>query len=311
MLRSALTSIAAMLGTLLATSFVVFGGLYLSPGGPLNYLTGGRSASPEQVALIKRQYHLDDSFLQRYTSFLGDLLHGHLGTSLVFRQPVSDVLGPRLKVTALLLALALVLVLLTGLTLGIVAALRGGRTEQGMVVLSAAGLATPAFVSAIVLIALFAVQLGWFPVFGAGKGFGDRLYHLVLPAIALALSGQALVARVTRSAVKEEAGREHVETARARGLPNRVVIRRHVLRNALIPIVTVGGITVASLLTGSVIVEQAFGLGGIGSLLITSIQAKDYAVVQIVALILVGTFVVVNTLIDLLYVAIDPRVRAQ
>ena len=165
-------------------------------------------------------------------------------------------------------------------------------------------------VLSVVLIALFAVELGWFPVFGAGQGLADRLYHLVLPAIALALSGQALVARVTRAAVKEEAVREHVETARGRGLPDRVVLRRHVLRNALIPITTVGGVTVAALLTGSVIVEKAFGLGGLGSLLITSIQAKDYAVVQIIALVFVGTFVVVNTLIDLLYVAIDPRVRA-
>lgn len=310
MLRSVLTRVAGMAGTLGATSLVVFAGLYLSPGGPLSYLTGGRSASPEQVARIKAQYHLDDSFLERYRSFLGDLLSGDLGTSLVFRQPVSEILGPRLQVTALLLLLALVIVVLTGVSFGLVAALRGGATEKSVVVLSAAGLATPAFVSAIVLIAVFAVQLGWFPVFGAGVGLPDRLYHLVLPAIALALSGQALVARVTRTAVKEEAGREHVETARGRGLPDRVVVRRHILRNSLIPITTVGGVTVASLLTGSVIVEKAFGLGGLGSLLITSIQAKDYAVVQIIALVFVATFVVVNTLIDVLYAAIDPRVRA-
>ena len=309
MVRYALTRLAGLVGTLLVTSFVIFGGLYLSPGGPLNSLLGGRSASPEQIAAVKLEYKLDQPFLERYTSFLGDLVRGDLGTSLVNRQPVSELLGPRIGVTLFLLVFALVLVLLVGVALGTLGGLRGGRLDSAVVIASSVGLATPAFVAAIILIALFAVQLGWFPVFGAGNGFLDRLWHLTLPAVALAASGQALVARVTRASVREEAAREHVETARSRGIPEREIIRRHVLRNALIPITTVGGITVAGLLAGGVVVENAFGLGGLGSLLVTSIQAKDYAVVQIIALLFVATFVIVNTVVDLTYVAIDPRVR--
>ncbi len=309
MLRYAATRIAGLVGTLLVTSFVVFGGLDLSPGGPLNTLLGGRTASPEQVKAVTELYDLDQPFLERYASFLGDLVRGDLGTSLVFRQPVADLLAPRIGVTVVLIVFALVLVVLLGVALGLLGGLRGGRVDSAVVVLSSVGLATPAFVAAILLIALFAVQLGWFPVFGAGEGFFDRLWHLTLPAIAMAASGQALVARVTRASVREEARREHVETARSRGIPERDIIRRHVLRNALIPIATVGGVTVAGLLAGAVVVENAFGLGGLGSLLVSSIQAKDYAVVQIIALLFVATFVVVNTLVDLLYVAIDPRVR--
>lgn len=309
MVRYAVTRVLGLLGTLLATSFVIFGGLYLSPGGPLNYLLGGRSASPEQVAAVRKEYNLDQPFFERYAAFLGDLVQGDLGTSLVFRQPVSSLLAPRIGVTLFLIVFALILVLMVGVALGTIGGLRGGKLDTAVVIASSVGLATPAFVAAIILIAVFAVELGWFPVFGAGEGFLDRLWHLFLPAVALAASGQALVSRVTRASVREEAAREHVETARSRGIPEREIIRRHVLRNALIPITTVGGITVAGLLAGGVVVENAFGLGGLGSLLVTSIQAKDYAVVQIIALVFVATFVIVNTLVDLAYVAIDPRVR--
>lgn len=300
-----------MVATLLATSLLVFGGLYLSPGGPLAYLTGGRTASPEQVAALVEQYGLDDPFLTRYAEFIGRLAHGDLGESVLFRAPVVEILPARLMITAQLVGMALLIILIVGLALGTAAALRGGRLDRLVMTVSSVGLATPVFVAAIVLVALLAVRFPVFPVFGAGSGFVDRIYHLILPAIALAIPGQALVARVTRAAVREEAGREHVEMARSRGLPGHTVIRRHILRNAMMPVTTVAGVTVAGLLASSVLVEQAFGLGGIGSLLVTSIQAKDYAVVQIIALLMVGTFVVVNTVIDLLYLVLDPRVRSR
>ena len=151
----------------------------------------------------------------------------------------------------------------------------------------------------------------WFPVFGAGRGILGRLHHLTLPAIALALSSCAYVARVSRAAIKDELRREHVETAESRGLSSRVVIRRHVFRNALIPITTVAGLTIASLVGGTVVVETAFALNGLGSYLVLAVQQKDFAVVQAIVLILVFVFVVVNTIVDLLYAAIDPRVRAS
>jgi len=156
---------------------------------------------------------------------------------------------------------------------------------------------------------VFTLTLHWFPAIGAGSGFTDRLWHLTMPAVALALAGTAYVARLTRSATNEELGREHVDTARGRGVPEPLIIRRHVLRNALIPITTVAGLTVAGLIAGSVVVENAFALNGLGSYLVTSVEQKDFPVVQAIALLLVAAFVVVNTIVDALYGLIDPRVR--
>ena len=174
--------------------------------------------------------------------------------------------------------------------------------------MSAVTAAIPAFVAAIVLILVFAVDLGWFPAFGNGEGFLDSVWHLTLPAIALAISALAIVARVTRAAIREEVGREHVQTAVSRGVPRRQIIRRHVMRNAAIPITTVSGLTIASLIAVAAVVEIAFSLNGLGSYLVQSAQSKDLAVVQGISLLLVTAFVVVNTLVDLLYATLDPRV---
>ncbi len=309
MLRYVASRLVALIGTLLVTSFVVFGGLYISPGGPIAYLTGGRSVTPEQLAAIREQYRLDEPFIARYGAWLGDLLQGELGQSLVFRQDVWTLLSPRLGTTIGLVIYASALIVVGGMVFGTIAALRGGVADRLIVTTMTAGLATPAFVSAIVLITVFSVQLGWFPVFGRGEGFVDSVWHLTLPAVALAFSGTALVARVTRAAVRGERGREHVQTARSRGLPERQILRRHVLRNAFIPITTVGGLTFGGLIAGSVIVETAFGLDGISAFLVASVNAKDYSVVQAICMILVTAFVLINTLVDALYVAIDPRVR--
>jgi peptide/nickel transport system permease protein len=294
--------------TLVISSFVVFGSLYLAPGSPIGYLTGGRSLSPATIASIKAQYHLNDPFLTRYWDWLTGALHGDFGQSIVFRQAVGPLISARIETTILLVAMAAAMILVVGIAAGALAALRGGIADSGVLLAGSIGIAVPSFVAAIVLISVFAVNLGWFPVFGAGNGLIDRLWHLTLPAIALALSSTAFVARVTRTTMREELAREHVETARVRGIPERLVVRRHVFRNALIPISTVGGLTVASLIAGSVVVEQAFGLSGIGQFLIQSVNAKDFAVVQAIALILVVSFVVVNTLVDIAYRLIDPRV---
>jgi peptide/nickel transport system permease protein len=294
--------------TLLVSSFVVFGSLYVAPGSPIGYLTGGRSLPPATIASIKAQYHLNDPFLTRYWDWLSGALHGNFGDSIVFRQPVGPLISARIPTTVMLVAMAAIIILVVGIAAGAFAALRGGRSDSGVLLIGSVGIAVPSFVAAIVLISVFAVNLGWFPVFGAGSGFVNRLWHLTLPAIALALSATAFVARVTRTTMREELAREHVETARTRGIPERLVVRRHVFRNALIPITTVGGLTVASLIAGSVVVEQAFGLSGIGQFLIQSVNAKDFAAVQAISLILVVAFVLVNTAVDITYALIDPRV---
>lgn len=299
----------SLLLVLFVTSFVVFGMLYLAPGSPLSFVLGPRGGTPEQIARVTEQYHLDDPFLVRYFAWIGDLFTGDLGDSVVYRQPVADLMDGRIGTTVALIALATIIIAVFGIGLGLVASLRGGWADQVVTSLATLGLATPAFVVGVALISVFAVGLGWFPTNGSGDGGFDTMFHLALPAIALAVASAAYLTRITRAAVLEEEGREHVQTAVARGLRSGTIIRRHVLRNALIPITTVLGLTVATLIAGAVVVENVFALDGLGSLLIRAILQRDFAVVQAVILVLVVGFVVINAIVDFLYTIIDPRIQ--
>jgi len=307
--------VAKKLGTLVLTVFaaslLVFFSRSLVPGDPVSFLLRGRKPSPEAVAEITKQFGLDKPMWQQYLNWVGHLFQGDLGRSLQFRQDVTTVLADRLPVTLGLVVMAGAMIAILGLAAGIVAALNRGKTADRAILISMTGLgAIPSFVGAIVLIAVFAVQLGWFPSFGSGDGFVDGIYHLVLPSIALALAFVALVARVTRSSMLDQLEREHVEVATSRGLTRSRVVFRHVLRNAIGPILTVSGVLVAGLLVASSIVEQAFGLAGIGSLLVQSVDRLDFPVVQAIVLLIVIIFVLVNTVVDLLAPLIDPRVAA-
>ena len=204
---------------------------------------------------------------------------------------------------------AAVLIVLIGIGLGLLGGLKPGWIDSSILVISSMAAAVPAFVAAIVLMAVFAVSLGWFPTIGVGEGFVGHVKHLTLPAVALALSSVAVVARVTRTAIREEVAREHVQTAISRGIPQHLVVTRHVLRNAAIPITTVTGVTIASLIAISSVVETSFGLNGLGQYLVKSAQGKDIAVVQGISLVLVVAFVVVNLVVDTMYAVLDPRVE--
>lgn len=297
--------------TIAAASFLIFSGLYLAPGDPISFLIGGRPSTPEMRAALAAQYHLDDPFLQRYVQWLGDALTGNLGESIVRRRPVMDLLVASLPTTVILVSMTVLLVVIIGVLLGGIAAFKRGPIDDGILTAMTVSLATPVFVSAILLISIFAVGLGWFPVFGPGTDFLDRLHHLVLPAIALTVAWWPVVGETARASMREELGREHVETARSRGLSPSYIVRKHVVRNAAIPISTVVGLSFAGLVAGTAIVESAFQLNGLGSLLITSVTGRDFPVAQAVALILVTVFAVTNVLVDLLYAALDPRVRAS
>jgi peptide/nickel transport system permease protein len=303
-----LRRLAMLVVALLVSSFVIFAGLQLAPGDPLAALSGGRSLSPETLATLRAQYHLDDPFLVQYWHWLIGALQGDLGQSIAQRQDVSSIISERIGVTAELVLLAALMILAAGIGLGILAGLRRGAVDTGVLIATSVLAAIPSFVAAILLLSVFAVNLGWFPAIGAGEGFGDRLWHLVLPAVALAASALAIVARVTRVSVREELEREHVHTAVSRGIPWRLVVRRHVLRNAAIPIATVSGLTITSLIALSAVVERAFGINGIGATLVQAAASKDLALVQGIALVLVTAFVIGNTLVDLLYALLDPRV---
>lgn len=297
--------------TLVVASVAVYGALAVAPGDPATLLVGGSRPSSEVLEQVRAQYHLDDPFLTQYGHWLSGILTGDLGESMVFRDSVGHLLATRLWNTVLLVAYAAVLILAIGVGLGIAAALRGGRTSTVVTVGTTVAMGAPTFVMAILLIWLFSTQLSWFPVYGAGDGLVDKLWHLTLPAVALACTYVAYVSRITRAAVTAELRSEHVDTARSRGIPYWTMVRRHVLLNASAPILAVSGVTVAGLLAGTAVAERAFGVNGIGSLLIDSASKQDLAVVQAIAMLMVAAFVVVNTLVDIVNVVLDPRLAER
>jgi peptide/nickel transport system permease protein len=298
---------------LLATSFVIFSLLTLTPGSPETALAGGRHLDAATLQALRARYHLDAPFMTQYVGWLWRALHGDFGDSISQQATVASTVGPRLVPTLQLVSLAVAIVLVLGVGAGVLAAVRRGGVDR---LLSGAALvasAVPSFVVALLLISIFGVDLGWFPVIGIGgdsSTFGwDRLHHLILPSIALAIAAVALVMRTTRSGMIRALGSEFVDTMRSRGLPESTVIGRYALRHAALPVVTITGLVAGYMLAGAVIVEYAFGLNGIGALLVTAVQQKDFALVQAIGLLLVVAFLAINLVVDLLYGVIDPRVR--
>ncbi|CAN5389100.1 ABC transporter permease [soil metagenome] len=309
--RRIASKLGALVLTLFLVSLLVFFSRFVVPGDPLSFLLRGRKPSPESIILVTQQYGLNLPPWQQYTNWIAGILHGDFGRSLQFRQDVTTVIGERLPVTLGLVVMAGTMIAVFGVLAGVVAAINKGKVADRaiLIVLTVFG-AIPSFVGSILLIAIFAVGLGWFPTYGSGSGVLDTAYHLVLPSVALAVVFVVLVGKVTRSAMVEQIDLEHVEVATSRGLTRGAVIRRHVLRNSLGPILTVGGLLVAGLLVASTIVESAFGIAGLGSLLVQSVDRLDFPVVQAIVLLVVAAFVTVNAAIELFEPLIDPRAAA-
>lgn len=309
----ALRRLGAMGLTIVVSSFVIFAGMYAAPGDPVSFLVGNpENLTPDRIAAVRAQYHLDEPLWTQYWTWAKGALQGDFGRSMYYQQPVSDLLSTRLPNTLTLVALATVLIVVFGVGLGMLSALRRGTAVDSAVT----GVTTfvnsvPNFVVALVLVSVFAVQLRWFPVSGDGTGFGGRVYHLTLPAIALALGSLALISRVTRQTMVEQQSLDHVEAARSYGLATRTIVWRHVLRNSLGPVVTMCGLVVASLLAGTVVIESVFGLSGVGGLLVDAINQHDFPVVQAILLYMVVAYMVVTVLVDLAYPLLDARVLAR
>jgi peptide/nickel transport system permease protein len=298
--------VGSRLFTLVAASFLIFAGLSAAPGNPVSEIVGAH-ASLAARAQVSRELGLDQPFLERYWHWLTGAIHGNFGTSIIYRSSVSSLLSGRITTTLELVAYSAVLIIVAGLALGIV----GGAVRRLALPIAAVTgffLGVPQFVASEVLVALLAVKFNIFPVQGEGVGFTDQLYHLTLPAIALAIGWVGYVAQITTAAVEEESRRDHVVTAIGRGISPARIFRRHVFRNAAIPMITVSGLTLAALFTGAIVVETAFNVPGIGSLLIQSVSSKDYNVVQAISLILVVAFIVATSLIDILQRLLDPRI---
>ena len=309
--RLLLGRLGGLATTLLLSSVLIFGSLYLAPGSPEDVLFGTRQPSPAARAAVAHQLHLDEPLPVRYWDWLTGVLHGDLGTSMVTQQTVASRVGAGLGTTVLLVALALLFVLAVGLLLGAAAALRPGPVDAAASAATSVTVTIPPFVASTILISVFAVRLGWFPSSGIGSGFGGRIHGLILPAFALAVMNCGFLARITRNALLDQLGREHVQTAVARGLPRRVVMRDHVLRNAIPPIATAVALLTSGMFASTLIVETAFAVPGIGQLTISAVAQKDFPVVQAVSLLLVGAFVVCNALSDLIQALVDPRLRTS
>ncbi|MER6526297.1 ABC transporter permease [Streptomyces sp. NPDC001508] len=296
--------------TLLVASVLIYSTLRLVPGDPVLALAGGRRLNEAQIAALRHGYGLDQGFAQGYLAWMADAFHFDFGRSLVYQTSVTSLITSRLSVSGLLILYAALLATVFGLGVGLLSAVKGGVVNRAASVLASVTTATPTFLAAIGLLTLFSVNLGWFPATGAGTGLSDRLWHLTLPAVAMAVAVFGVLARLANVAFAEELSREHVEVARSRGIGGGAVIARHVVRNALPPLLTVIGLLVATLFVGTAVVETAFGLDGVGSLLVKAVNRRDFPVVQGIALIAVGLFVVVNTLVDLVTPFVDPRVTS-
>jgi peptide/nickel transport system permease protein len=308
--RFLLGRLLVLVPLLLLISLGVFSLLQLAPSTPERVLLGGRPATPEVLDAIRERYHLDDPFLIQYGRWLLGVIQLDFGTSIRAAEPVLPMIIRRLDITLFLGAFGFLIALVVGLLMGIVAALRRGTVlDRLLVAVSVMGVSAPAFASGILLLYLFGVVLDFFPVFGAGRGFVDRLWHLTLPAIALALSAMALIVKVTRAALIEELDRDYVAFARARGLSFRRVLFGYALRNALVSVVTASGLVLIYMLTGAVLVEVTFSLPGVGSLLVDAVQGLDIPLVQGLVIVLAVFIVVVHLVIDILYRLIDPRIR--
>lgn len=309
MFRWIMSRVLAAVVTFLVASILIYGSLKLVPGDPVAAITAGQRLTPEQRAEIREKLGLNQDFITGYLHWLGGVLHGDLGQSLVYGTSVNDLLASRLPTTATLVIYSAILALAVGLAIALLSATRPGLVDRVGLIITSVSIATPSFIVALILLGIFAVQLQLFPATGSGSGGLDMIYHLTLPAIALAVVTFGLIARVTRATFKEELASEHVEVARSRGVPDRDILQRHVVRNSLSPIITLTALLLASLFIGTAVVETAFGVQGVGQLLVNAIGRRDFPVVQAISLISVTLFVVTSTVADLLIPFIDPRVR--
>lgn len=312
LLRLLLRRLAVALPLLLIISFGVFALVHLAPGDPVRALLGTRPSDPDTLAALRERYHLNDPLIVQYAKWLWQVLQGDLGRSINGNRLVWSAIKERAGVTVFLSLISTVIVLGVGIALGVIAALRRGtRLDRGLVMFGVFGISSPAFVTGIFLLYVFGVVLGWFPTYGAGRGFLDRFWHLVLPAAALALSVMAIVVKITRAAMVKELDRDYVTFARARGLSASRVVFAYVLRNALVPVVTAAGVVIVGLLAGWIYVEVTFALPGLGLLTVDAVQKRDIPLIQGTTLVFSCFVVAVNLAVDLLYTLIDPRIRFE
>lgn len=306
-----LTRLGGIVLVLFVISVITFSLLHLAPGDLVRTLIGNRPVTPQLQAQVRAEYHLDDPIVVQYLRWLWGAVHGDFGTSVQLQVPVSSVLSQRLPLTLSLALLAFVIAAVTCIPLGVFAALRSpGALDTAATTTALVGLSAPPFAIALALLYAFAYYVPIFPVYGAGSGFFDTIYHLLLPAVALAAGVGAMLMRITRSSMLRELDSDYVLAARGRGVGRRQVISL-TLRNAAIPIVTSAALVFTFLVSGTIVVETIFALPGLGQLLQNAVEYKDLPMLQGVALLIAVIVAVLSLAADLIYLALDPRVRRR
>lgn len=304
----------ALLPVLLVVSVVVFCLVHLAPGDPVLVILGN-DASPADVAALRQQMGLDRPFLVQFLHWFGAVLSGDLGHSLFLNNSVMSLFLQHLTPTLALALYAQLIALVLGLAGGVLSAWQHGRlTDRAIRALATLGMSVPGFLLGLFLIFFFAVQLRWFPVVGYRSTNADwlmNLWYLTLPAIALAFRIAALIARMTRAVMLDVLQEGFINTARAKGVPERWVLLSHTLKNALIPVLTICGESFASLVTGTIVIESVFGIPGVGSLIVDSIERRDVTVIQGVVLLITVCYVLINLAVDLLSYLADPRLSVE
>ena len=306
--------IGGFLAALLLASLVIFTAIEVLPGDSAQMILG-TEARPDTLAALRHEMGLDQPVTQRYADWVAGFVQGDLGTSRTYSLSVSTLVAERLVVSVPLALAALAFAVGTGLSLGIFAALRrNSLIDHALMGLTQIGIAVPNFWFAMVLVLVFAVNLRIFPAGGfpgwAQGGFA-AMSSLVLPTVALALPQAAILARIVRASLIETLHEDYMRTARAKGLSHGQAIRRHALRNAMIPVLTIMGLQLAFLLAGAIIIENVFALPGLGRLIFQAIQQRDRVVVMSIVLLLVGTIMLINLALELIYLAVDPRLRKR
>jgi ABC-type dipeptide/oligopeptide/nickel transport system permease component len=305
LLRSLLSRLAYTLPVLWLVVSIVFLLIHIVPGDPVEQMLG-EGARPADIAALRHLYGLDQPLHTQYLHYWRGVLHGDLGRSIRLNDSVTHLVLTRYPFTVELTAAALLVALLLAIPAGISAALHRGRPRDHLIgVVSLLGLSFPAFALGPILMILVSIRLGWLPVSGAGD-----LAHLVLPAVTMGSALAAILTRMVRTSMLEELGQDYIRTARAKGLPERIVVYRHALRNAMIPVLTLIGLQFGALLAGAIVTEKLFSWPGIGRLTVSAIENRDYPLLQGCILAIGLTYVLVNLATDVMYMVINPRIRS-
>lgn len=303
-----LKRLGQMVLVLIAVSVLIFAMVRITPSDPVASMTSGKNVSEETRQELREHYNLDKSYPEQYVIWITGVLHGDFGESYQYKQDVDFLIGERIGTTLSLVLIAGLLAILIAIPVGVISAMKmNSWIDKLLSVLTLIFVASPVFLTALVLMLVFALELKWFPAIYQGNG----IQEMILPAIALAMNMVALTSRITRTTMIEQLNSDYIRTATAKGLPRHRVVITYALKNALIPIITVTSVQIGSMLVGAVLVESVFAMGGLGDLLITGIKAADYPVVQGVTLLMVTIFLVINLLVDILYAVLDPRIRVK